>query len=802
MAQPDNALGAPTEGLGQNVTFAYSANQNGVPQLDAGGTSYIKNGIIGGGTVNPGGTQGIGVKDTPASATLGILGSMADAAIGAKLKEKRTEAYVQGMQLAMQGQAVTQIAQDQPWYSKLFGDNDVVEGARAYTGHTVAQTTATQMTTDMPKLRAMDGPTAQKYFTDAVTAAETGDAATDLSIQNGLMQVLPGVMRQQAKEHYGWLQEQATAAEDSSFKSSAAALQSQAEGLSTGTITPMDFRQSQIQWVQGQVPADGRDHENWQKAQTARFVNAAKQGQFHVINAASIPIGADDNGEGGTSLLSTLTEEQQTAVATAVKAGEETTRQKYMATIVPHIADIKVRAETMPPGQKARDLYDSMNTDNLQYKAATGASNSIWKPDEQEAVLKGAGVALFRIEDEDRKKGAALVDKQARTIAMTDAIVTGLSKGNLYEVNATPDYSKDLIDFTVQKQLRGMSMPDQNQALVNNRGYIITPVQKERDAQVLAAVSNAATGKDAQFTDSASAVYDQWHDLYTKGPDVAAQYYPESGPRLLAFQHSLDAGMPKTLAFQQSFGQPLKTQPVDKAVKEAAIAAVQSSENSINPFHPNLTPDALHFLSEKIDSSAATWTGATNDPKAGATTAFQTLKGSGKVEIVGSYAWDANSDPSKQFLPQLTKSYGGQALKLPGGQKAMPYDTVGETFNRAMDAFISGMRVTTDKGEIAHTPGIAQGHTASHVLTIPTTDTQGRPALAVSIQADDGHMYNGLMSTDDVFKLADAWKHSDVNAGSVPGKRAAVAAHVTPGATTADRIKNQPNIVGYHPNPN
>jgi hypothetical protein len=802
MAQPDNTLGAPTEGLGQNVTFAYNASQDGVPQLDAGGTSYIKNGIIGGNTVNPGGTQGIGVKDTPGNATLSILGAMADSAVNGALKEKRTQAYVQGMQLAMQGQAVTQIAKDQPWYSKLFGDNDVVEGARAYTGHTTAQLTAAQMTDDMPKLRAMDGPTAQRYFTDAVTNSLTGDAATDLSIQNALVQVLPGVMRQQAKEHYGWLQEQATAAEDSAFKSSAAALQAQAEGLGKQTITPEDFRQSQIQWVQNQVPADGRDHDNWQKAQTARFVNAAKQGQFHVINAANIPIGADADGNGGTTLMSTLTEEQQTKIATAVKQGEEASRQKYMATIVPHMADIKARAETMPPGQTARSLYDSMQTDNLQYRAATGASNSIWTPEEQDAVLKGAGVALFHIEDEDRKKGAALVDKQARTIAMTDAIVNGLAKGNLYEVNATPDYSKDLIDFTVQKQLRTMPMPDQNQALVNNRGYVITPVQKERDAQVLAAVSNAAAGKDAQFTDAASAIYDQWHDLYQRGPDVAAQYYPESGPRMLAFQHALDAGMPKTLAFQQSFAQPLKTQTVDKAVKEAAIAAVQSSENSINPFHPNLTPDALHFLSTKIDASAAAWTGATNDPKAGATTAFQALKGSGKVEIVGSYAWDANSDPAKQFLPQLTKSYGGQALKLPGGQKAMPYDTVGETFNRAMDAFISGMRVVTDKGTIEKTPGIATGHTPSHVLTIPTTDSQGRPALAVSIQADDGHMYNGLMSTDDVFKLAAAYKHSNENAGGAPGAKAITGNFTTPEATTAERLKHQPNIVGYHPNPN
>jgi hypothetical protein len=132
MAKPsDNSLGAPTEGLGQNVTFAYNTGR-GPGQLEIGDPGRIRAGVIGGDTVGAGATRAQGVQDRNANATLDVLMKVGESIMAPMLKQKKTEAYVAGMQRAMQGEAVTEIATEQPWYSKIFGDSDVVEGARAY----------------------------------------------------------------------------------------------------------------------------------------------------------------------------------------------------------------------------------------------------------------------------------------------------------------------------------------------------------------------------------------------------------------------------------------------------------------------------------------------------------------------------------------------------------------------------------------------------------------------------------------------------------------------------------------------
>ena len=89
---------------------------------------------------------------------------------------------------------------------------------------------------------------------------ELRDTATDLAIMQSMTRALPGLMRRQAKEHYGYKQEQATAAEDASFKSGADLIQKQGEALAGCARGPRTDIESPAacEWLKRQTKVAGR----------------------------------------------------------------------------------------------------------------------------------------------------------------------------------------------------------------------------------------------------------------------------------------------------------------------------------------------------------------------------------------------------------------------------------------------------------------------------------------------------------------------------------------------------------------
>lgn len=201
----DNTLGAPTEGLGQTVTFAASSG-GGQSQAVGGSRQAIRNNSTGGGAqltaralqVPPPEPDGFG------AAMLKLGGEF----IRPKIEEARAAAYVQGMQKAAQGQAITEIVDEQPWYSQLFGSTSLVDGARAYTANAKANSVAAGMEADMENLRKMSADEFGNYATQAITKNQTGDPTTDMMLAQQISATLPAVMKGQAKAHLRFQQEQ------------------------------------------------------------------------------------------------------------------------------------------------------------------------------------------------------------------------------------------------------------------------------------------------------------------------------------------------------------------------------------------------------------------------------------------------------------------------------------------------------------------------------------------------------------------------------------------------------------------
>lgn len=193
--QKDNTLGAPTEGLGQTVTF--TAEGVGVPQTQAGQRGALRLGITG--SQDQFSSRAQLVPEAKPDATFTALAQLGGDMLKPHIEAERQAAYMRGVQQASGQQAITEIVDEQPWYSKLFGSTSLVDGARAYTASTKASAMATSLEAEMPELRKMDGASFAAHTSKLLEANRTGDNATDMMITQQSLSVLPQIMKAQVK---------------------------------------------------------------------------------------------------------------------------------------------------------------------------------------------------------------------------------------------------------------------------------------------------------------------------------------------------------------------------------------------------------------------------------------------------------------------------------------------------------------------------------------------------------------------------------------------------------------------------
>lgn len=137
--------------------------------------------------------------------TLQVLMNVAAPVLGPMIQKARTEAFVSGMQRAAAGETIKQIAEERPWFSKVFGDGDAVAGARIYETNARASSVAAGIMANMEEYAKLDAGQFQRHVSDAMQQAMTGDAETDASIMQASARSLPQVFaaHTQAAVRYG-----------------------------------------------------------------------------------------------------------------------------------------------------------------------------------------------------------------------------------------------------------------------------------------------------------------------------------------------------------------------------------------------------------------------------------------------------------------------------------------------------------------------------------------------------------------------------------------------------------------------
>lgn len=565
----DNTLRAPAQGFGQEVTFSTQPDVRRTPQLDGTSNLGLSRGGIQGSPV-AGQQQGMTqVEAAPANPTIALLGKIADAYLQKKLKEEKAHAFVTGMQRAAGGEAVKDIAEGQPWYTRIFGESDVVEGARTYTAHAKASEAAAAIEDNMAEVRKMEPAESNAYFSQLVAKHMTGDDVTDASLMQGFARTLPATMRRQAKEHYAWRQEEASKAESAALLSAADLLQKRA---TSDKQTDGEYATQAVQFIAGMRPAQGRDVHSWTKARTNDLLSLAQAGKFHAVNAIR-----------QAGMLDMLPPEDRTKVESALDTSENRTIANKSFEYADDIGRIAGQAKVFSTDLSPDGTSKEMRALNERFRKETGIDRDLISLDKGTGIIKDVHESLLR-EGERRirqsetaaAKATKEGDKELAKVVKQQGALGAISLGQAGAAKRSGDGMSSIVDEQfLGEYRRRATMPDaanQQATLLwqnyngngTGDGYVSKDIKDtfERRTQVVIG---------AQMPADFLKLHDEYAALKAQHPALADAYFGKYAPRMAVFDSLLQPGVVgsrnEAQAFVAAFGsqEPPRFKPLSTA---------------------------------------------------------------------------------------------------------------------------------------------------------------------------------------------------------------------------------------------
>jgi hypothetical protein len=410
----DNTLGAPTEGLGQTVTFAAQGG-NGTPQLTLPERGAVRIGTGGGNVTSTG--QARQVQEARPDPTMAALMKMGGALLQPAIKREQEAMFMEGMQRAAQGEAVKEIVDEQPWYSKIFGPTNLVDGARAYSAAAKAASIATDLDARIEDISKMPGQEFARHINDVLNNAATGDDATDAIVKQQFMTQMPEVMKKQARSHYLYQQKQmiesnrayvgtafaALAASDAA-KRNAADGTGEDGSIKVNTTDDGDTLVSAVRALNALETPAGMDPKVHKKSVASEVVQSINTGSFAVYNTLV-----------DSQAIDTFEPEQIAQIHAAANAMRTRTRAELpveFSKVIANATAIAGRAENtqedvLAAVDQINKAYAKMTGDKKPYVTAQGATSLLQLLDrEQQQELERAKAASAKASTKSEKDDA------------------------------------------------------------------------------------------------------------------------------------------------------------------------------------------------------------------------------------------------------------------------------------------------------------------------------------------------------------------------------------------------------------
>ena len=646
MAEARNTVGAPTHGLGQTVSFAFQPGNNR-PVLEIPGPAEMRTGVRGGVT-----NRGFGqMAEVEESALVAPVMKWLDKESASQVQRRQAEQYAEGMRKASEGRSIQQIVDEQPWYSRIFGNADLVEGARQWNAADHAAQIAVEIEAERDLSKTLTGEAARDYFTQKFMSRMTGDVVADSALMQQLTKQLPRLMADRAKANYQWMQEEAVAAQQRAISSAASAFNRATQRLMTEGGNWEEWAAHRDQLMRDTAPLEGQNLQVWEAGMVSTLRAMGERGELHALNAY------EDQG-----LVAALSPDSQVAFAAARDKAEKRAREQALENPDTRVELGQLYADARRPPEDptnpghyitTEQMLERVDDINERFRRATGASEPLIDYDREVAITTTLSNALMAA-NAARATAAASATRAATTAAekaIAEANERRLYIEQAYTGNLSPNMGTESQRAQAVVDAASLAKSPEDAARIYGRaaatlGTVPSLWTTQHSLRAKAAINGSlqAGGPTpefdaayAEFKRLKSDEYGQFEYRKFYSGDLADRF--DKYDKLL----SLDPAM-ATLAYHSAFVEPLELD-ARRGTKafEAMIARADGETSPLLSWIPGvsgLRDDALYTYAEAMAAGANTTDGIIDDE--GLAKAQFAQVNNKTVGNSGEFAWKQN----------------------------------------------------------------------------------------------------------------------------------------------------------------
>lgn len=644
-------------------TFTFTP-PGGAPSAEAGpqGQAVQMQGGVRG-QASPGNTaQAIRIPSSNEDRTLQALMKFGQDQIAPHLERAREEAFVRGVQKAASGQAMQEIVNEQPWYTKLFGDGPVVEGARMYSIQAKTEAWAAAHENNMGALKTQSPDAVPGYLMESMKQYLTGDDATDGMIKGNMVKAVPQLIKRHTKEYFKYQQEQASEQRVNAIVAAGQSVQL-AHQADPGMYTPEDLDARKLSFLSTMTPTEGSDPDAYERDIKSVIQIYSESGDFHALRTMR-----------DAGVIGHMKAEDRIQVEAGINRYGAYHAANAAVGYVERMAKIKMDAhEGRISAAEVGPLYDSINA---EYSSKTGNDAPIINKQGYMSDMMASMKARVSAEEEANRVLAYNAAQRAKAIkegtdeaALGAQILHAAGQGDLPVLKAqgikTVDIDNTVYQFYKQDPVKAMPA-----LALNAMGGYGNPYIK---AEVQAVVSS---GQGDNINDGFIKGYGLWkamRNIPNGGLSATSEYFPElASRRYEAFEMALGSQPIEKfgeLAYQRSMQTRLKpgysfTKDESAAVEKLISKEYSSSFRLVNGV--GLTPEAARVAQAAIAAPYGSLK-ETGNPQTALKESLELAKASG-LEIVGSHAFVSGRDKPrlKSYIaakdPALTEGQIGEGL--------------------------------------------------------------------------------------------------------------------------------------------
>ena len=346
--------------------------------------------------------------------TAAALFGFAETMLKPVAQEVAARKFLEGQQRAASGEALTQIVNEQPWYSKIFGPSSAVEGARQYSLDAQAAKFDAAVQQAMPSLRNTSPDELPGIIQKMSKEFETGDQATDVQLGLRLTKVLPNLIQAHTREYYKAQQEHASRQQFDAMQQAATSLQVAMSGDALTSEDDIQLRQAQL--LQTLVTPNGVDNDSQQLRIATLATTLAEQGQFHALSTIT-----QAGGLAGLSPEKRLEVEKQVAAFKRQHAAQA--REDYAEQIIRLKFEAAYGREGRPLSGK--EIEDDVRALNDTYSRLTGNDSPVLNATMKSSLVMTAAQAIMSANKELLDAGRAARTEDEKVQRAKDALQLG-----------------------------------------------------------------------------------------------------------------------------------------------------------------------------------------------------------------------------------------------------------------------------------------------------------------------------------------------------------------------------------------